>query len=572
MATKSKSIRLFSLLAALFVGFGIVATRMFWLQIVDSSRLTEMAAAQRQRTLIVPAQRGSILASDGTELAISVDVKTVFADPHQVTDPGRTAEALAPVLDLEVGPLLEKITRDSGFVYLARKVDESVAAQVAQLQLPGIHLVPESKRLYPAGSLASQVVGFVGTENEGLGGLEYMYDDLLTGRDGKVMVERDPLGRQIPVGESSVKEAISGSDIILTLDRQIQHEAEAALERAAERWGAGSGSIVVMDPASREILAMANTPAFDPRDLDSSDAQSRRNRAVTDLYEPGSVTKVVTAAAGLESRVTSPAERMRVADRLKVGGKVFKDSHVHPVQELSFAEVIQSSSNVGTIQVAQRLGEERLYEYLRRFGFGRPTGIDFPAEASGILPEPSQWWGTSLGTISIGQSFAGTPIQVANAFATLAAGGLAAEPRLIKGTVGADGVVEAPEHPAPQRVIEQATARQVTDILVGVTEDEIGTGSAARVPGYLVAGKTGTAQKASEGGYSGYMATFAGFAPADNPRLVVSVVLDDPNPILAGQTAAVTFQEVMEFALRRLRSSDAGPMDTDSTSLAAATR
>lgn len=573
MASRSKSMRLFSLLVALLVGFGIVATRMFWLQIVDSSRFTELAANQRQRTMIVPAQRGSILASDGTELAISIDVKTVYADPHQVTDPRRAAERLSPVLNKEAEGLQEKLSRDAGFVYLARKVDESVAAQVEELQLPGIHLAPESRRIYPAGPLASQVVGFVGAENEGLGGLEYRYDDLLTGRDGKVMMERDPLGRQIPSGESSVQRAVSGRDLILTIDRQIQHEAEKALERAAERWGSKGGSIIVMDPSSRDVVAMANSGSFDPNDLDSSDADDRRNRAVADLYEPGSVLKMVTAAAALDSRVTSAGESMRVADNLKIGTKVFKDSHAHPVVNLSFAEVIQVSSNVGTIQVAQRLGRERLYEYLRRFGFGRQTGIDFPGEAGGILPEPSQWWGTSLGTISIGQGVAATPIQIANAYATLAAGGLEAPPNLIKGTIGADGEVTETPRSTPQRVIEESTAEQVTDILVGVTESDLGTGHAARVPGYVVAGKTGTAQKASKGGYSGYMASFAGFAPAENPRLVVSVVLDDPDPILAGQTAAFTFQEVMEFSLRRARSDfEAGPTVADGTSLAAAAR
>lgn len=556
----------------MLVGFGTVATRMFWLQILDSEKLTEMAADQRRRTMVIPAQRGSILASDGTELAISVDAHAVYADPGQVVDPGRAAQALAPILGMQVGDLLERLTRDAGFVYLARKVNEPVAAQVRALRLRGIHLLPESKRIYPAGSLAAQVVGFVGAENEGLGGLESKYDDVLAGREGTVMIERDPLGRRIPVGESSIQQAERGRDLVLTIDRQIQYEAEAALARATDRWGAQGGTIVVLEPSTGHVLAMANSPTFDPNDLDSSEAAERRNRAVTDVFEPGSVSKMITAAAALESRVTSPAESMRVADRLKIGPKVFQDSHVHPVQNLSFAEVIQTSSNVGTIQVAQRLGEQRLYDYLRRFGFGRRTGIDFPAEAAGILPEPSEWWATSLGTISIGQGVAATPIQVARAYATLANGGWEVEPTLIRSTIGADGVAVEPERPAPQRVISQESARQVTDILVGVTESRLGTGNAAQVPGYRVAGKTGTAQKASEGGYSGYMASFAGFAPADNPRLVVSVVLDDPTPIFAGETAAVTFREIMEFGLRRTSGAHRDPVEAGHTALAAAAR
>jgi cell division protein FtsI (penicillin-binding protein 3) len=310
----------------------------------------------------------------------------------------------------------------------------------------------------------------------------------------------------------------------------------------------------VMDPRNGNILAMANAPSFDPNDVKASKGAARKNRAVTDVYEPGSVSKLITAAAALESGVTNPSEVFRVADHLKIGAKTFKDSHDHPVENLSFAQVIQLSSNVGTIKVAERLGKLRLHDYLVKFGYGRVTGLGFPGESAGILPKPEKWWATSLGTISIGQGVAVTPLQMVQAYAAVANDGVEAKPRLVQAVVDPHGDRQPVALAAPRRVIGKETARQLTEILVGVTEGENGTGKAAAIPGYRVAGKTGTAQKPRQGaaGYSGYVASFIGFAPADDPKLVVGVVLDDPTPFLAGSTAAVTFKEVMQFSLRRV--------------------
>jgi cell division protein FtsI (penicillin-binding protein 3) len=384
--------------------------------------------------------------------------------------------------------------------------------------------------------------------------LEMKYDHLLQGNPGKLVMERDPGGRPIPSGRSSVEEPVQGQDLVLTIDKQIQFEAQAALERAIEAWGAQGGTVVVMEPRSGNILAMANTPSFDPNDVKASAGSARKNRAVTDVYEPGSVSKLITAAAALESGVTNPGEVFRVADHLKIGAKTFKDSHDHPVENLSFAQVIQLSSNIGTIKVAERLGRSRLHEYLVKFGYGRVTGLRFPGESAGILPKPEKWWATSLGTISIGQGVAVTPLQMVQAYATVANDGVEAKPRLVQAVVDQEGNRQAVPQAAPRRVIGEETARQLTDILVGVTEGDDGTGKAAAIPGYRVAGKTGTAQKPRQGaaGYSGYVSSFIGFAPAEDPKLVVGVILDDPTPFLAGSTAAVTFREVMQFSLRRV--------------------
>lgn len=554
MARARSSLRLIALLCALLAGYGVVAGRLFWLQVLDSNRMSAMAAEQRLRTLALPAQRGSILASDGTELAISMETETIYASPREVGDPRAAAQSLAPVLGVDAGKLEEKLTGRSGFVYLARRQAPEVAAQVRLKNIPGIGLLPEPKRFYPSGPLAAQVLGFVGDENKGLAGLESSYDALLSGTPGKAITERDPAGRIIPAGQLSVQKAVSGSDLVLTIDKQIQYEAEAALARAVKTWNANGGTVIVMDPRTGNILAMANNPSFDPNDLRTSTAASRRNRAAVDVLEPGSVSKMVTAAAALETGVTTPTELMRVDDELRIGSKVFTDSHPHPVQTLSFAQVIQTSSNVGTIKVAERLGKESLYEYLRRFGYGTKTGLKFPGESAGIVPAPERWWQTSLGTIAIGHGVAVTPLQMARAYATLANGGTEVQPNLVLATVDPSGKRTATKPLRGRQVVRPETAQALTEMLVGVTESERGTGNTAAIPGYRVAGKTGTAQKPRIGapGYSGYMSSFVGFAPADDPRLVVAVVLDDPVPFLAGQTAAVTFREVMQFSLRRL--------------------
>ncbi|CAN5876971.1 cell division protein FtsI [soil metagenome] len=554
------TLRLLTLLCLMIAGSGVVAGRLFWLQVMDSSRMSAMAAEQRMRTLTLPAHRGSILAADGSELAISMDTKTVYASPREITDPVAAALALAPVLAIDRAKLQDKLTGDSGFVYVARRQEPEIAEQVEALGLPGVGLVPEPKRYYPSGPLAAQVLGFVGDENKGLAGLESAYDDVLTGRPGRAVTERDPAGRTIPVGESSVTEAVEGNNLVLTIDKQIQYQAEAALARAIKAWNAHAGTVIVMSPQTGAILAMANNPAFDPNDLDSSTAASRKNGAAVDVMEPGSVSKMVTAAAALESSVTTPSEVMSVDDELRIGTKTFKDSHPHPVQNMTFSQIIQSSSNVGTIKVAERLGKQSLHDYLGKFGYGRKTGLGFPGESAGILPNPDGWWQTSLGTIAIGQGVAVTPLQMAKAYATLANGGVEMEPNLVLATVDPEGKRHYAKSPPGNRVIQSETAKTLTEMLVGVTEGKDGTGSAAAIPGYRVAGKTGTAQKPKIGapGYSGYMASFVGFAPADNPKLVVAVVLDDPQPFLAGETAALTFKEVMEFGLRRL-GADASP-------------
>jgi cell division protein FtsI (penicillin-binding protein 3) len=545
-------LRLVLVMIGLGAGMASIAGRLVWVQGLASSRYAQLAAEQRLRHLELPPQRGSIYDRNGNELAMSMDVKTVFANPRFVTDPAAAAAALAPVLDQKPSTLGKKLKHDSGFVYLARKVHPDVAEKVDKLDITGVDTVNESKRFYPGGTLASHIVGFVGIDNQGLGGLEHHFDELLRGKPGEVLMERDPQGRPIPSGESRFVAPTAGADVVLTIDREMQFAAQTTLRRTVERWGAKGGTAIVMRPGNGEILALANYPTFDPNSPTKSPEGARRNRAVTDVYEPGSTSKVITAAAALETNVVRPADVINVPDRIGLNGEVYHDHNTHPPVDLTFTQVIQQSSNVGTIKVAMNLGPERLHDYMSRFGYGSVTGLEFPGEAAGLLPRVEEWWDSSLPTLAIGQGVAVTPMQIVGVFATLANQGVSVDPKLVMSTIDSSGNEEPVAEKETKRVIKAATAETLTKLLVGVTE--IGTGRNALIPGYQVAGKTGSAEKVVEGqpGYSGYVSSFIGFAPAGDPRLVVGVVLDDPRPIWGGVTAAPAFREIMQFGLRHL--------------------
>ncbi|MGH2706577.1 MAG: peptidoglycan D,D-transpeptidase FtsI family protein [Actinomycetota bacterium] len=547
--------RVLSMLVVFLAVTATLAGRLVWIQGVASDRFAALAAAQRERRVTLSAERGSIRDRNGALLAMSIEMQTVYANPRFVRDPRVAAGKLAPVLEVETATLEARLRSNKGFVYLARKVPAERAEKAKALRIPGVGSIAESRRSYPAGRLAAHVLGFVGMDNRGLAGLEARYDRILAGRDGRMITERDPQGRPIPGGTSSLTPPVPGDDIVLTIDRDVQYAAEVALENATRTYAAKGGSIIVLQPETGDILALANEPSFDPNRFGSSPEAARRNRALVDLYEPGSANKVVTAAAAIEAGTAGLAQVFSVPDEIELAGRRFHDSHPHPRADLTLSGVIEQSSNVGTIQVALGVGKDRLYDYLRRFGYGRATGIDFPGEAGGILPEPRRWWSSSLPTIAVGQGIAATPLQVAQAYATVANGGLSVTPRLVAATVDHSGDRhERPRQPA-RRAIRPETARELTSMLLRVVEGEHGTGREAAIAGYRVAGKTGTAQKPNPAGagYEGHVASFIGFAPAEDPKLVVAVVLDEPTPIWGGATAAPTARDVMTFALAHLR-------------------
>lgn len=547
------ALRLGALLASFTVLFVVVTARLVQIQVVQAEPLELLGAKQRIRKIELPARRGAIFDRTMAPLAVSTEARAIYANPRLVEDPDGVAALLSPLLDVDAEVLAARLRRDVSFVYLARAVDPGVAEQVSALGIPAVAHVEESRRSYPAGPLAGQLLGFVGVDGAGLSGLESKFDALLRGKAGLQVVEQDPAGRPIPQGRSRLVDPVPGRGVALTVDRDVQYFAETSLARGAAATKARSGTAIVLDVRTGDVLAMANWPALDPNRFEDVEPYQRRNRAVTDSYEPGSVNKVITAAGAIEERLVKPSTKLTVPDHLRVANKTFRDYEPHRTEKLTYAEALSRSSNVGTIKVALKLGRERLYKYLERFGLGEQTGIEFPGESPGILMQPADWWSTSIGTIPIGQGIAVTPLQIASVYATVANDGVRVQPRLVRGIVGEDGTLVESERPKRRRVVRSYTAAQLRAMLIGVVED--GTGARAQIPGYLVGGKTGTARvpRTDRRGYSrDIVTTFVGMAPADDPRLVVLVSLDNPRPRVSALTAAPVFREIMQFSLGAL--------------------
>ena len=546
----------------------VMGWRLVAIQVVSADEYRGLADRQVQRELTLAPQRGKLYDRAGDPLAMSLAAATIYANPREIAGSGihpmSVARTLAPVLDRPVAELNEVLHKDAAFVYLARQLPREVGERVTALKLPGVGVLEEARRVYPAGRLAAQVVGFAGIDGDGLAGMELGLESTLSGRAGILRMEQAPSGLEISSAPRTVRPSVPGDDVVLTLDREIQATTERVLGNAVQRYNAEAGSAVVLDARTGQILAMASVPTFNPGDLSASTPEARKNRAVTDVYEPGSVNKVITMGAALEEGLARPNERIRVPAAYQVGDKVFHDSHAPATPRLTFREILEQSSNIGTIRIAQRLGRERLYEYLRNFGYGKVPETGFPGESQGLLYPPSTWSATSLPTISIGQGVSASLLQVASVFQTIAAGGERIQPTLIRGTVDEAGRLQRAAEPQRHRVVSPKTAETIAEILVGVVEGEGGTCHECAVPGYHVGGKTGTAQKASttQRGYEpgAYVASFIGFAPAEDPSIVVAVALDEPRPVYyGGLTAGPTFAEIMEFALNDRRVAPSNP-------------
>ncbi|MFN2641417.1 MAG: peptidoglycan D,D-transpeptidase FtsI family protein [Actinomycetota bacterium] len=547
------ALRLFAALAAMTVSMVAIVAQLIRLQIVDAASLETLGAKQRVRSVTLPARRGTIYDRNMVPLAISIPARALYANPHDVVNPETTADALSVALGIEKGLLLDRLTRDSSFVYLARKVEVPLATRVLALNLPGIGAFPETKRVYPQGTLGAQVVGFVGTDDTGLAGIEAGQDSVLAGVPGREVTEVDPNGHPIPHGRSAVTRPKAGKDVVLTIDRNLQFATEDALDRALLQTGAPRAAAVLIDPRTGEVLAMANRPALDPQLFGSATPISIRNRVVQDAYEPGSVNKLITAAAAIEGGIALPSDVYSVPDHLALFGKVFHDFAPHKTERWSYNEILAHSSNIGTIKVAQQVGRSRLYAMLRKFGLGEPTRVGFPGESAGILTTPDKWSATDMATIPIGQGIAVTPLQMAAVYAAIANNGVWTQPTLIKRLV-ADGKAQPRTKPVSRRVISSFTAAQLRGMLLGVVET--GTGKPARISGYLIGGKTGTARVplANARGYSNQvMTTFIGIVPVESPRLVAAVVMDNPAAHIAAATAAPTWRNIVQFALGFMR-------------------
>ena len=552
--------RLVALFALMTFAFGAISVRLVVLQVSQAQELEDRAFDQRVRTIDLPAQRGQILDRNGARLALSTPADDVYADPQLIDDPWAAATSLSPLLGVGVPDLVHAMTSEGTFVYLARHLGRGASDRIQRLALPGIGLLPTSKRSYPAGPLASQVLGFVGTDGVGLTGLELGYQDVLAGTPGERTNELGLSGQAIVSGVDEERAPVAGASVVTTIDRELQFQAQAALEQAVDEQGARGGTVIVMDPRTAEVLAMASNPSFDPNAFENAPSATYRNRAVTDAYEPGSTNKVITAAAAIQERAIPLGSRLTVPWTMPVGDYIIHDSQAHAPMQMTLGDIVAESSNIGAVMVADRVGASTLATYLARFGLGRATGVGFPGESNGIILPLDQWNDTILATTAYGQGIAATPLQMVSVYSTIANDGRWVQPKLVRGTIGPDGSLDASEVAPARRVVSAGTARMVTRMLAYAVED--GTGTNAQIPGYQVAGKTGTARIPTGDG-SGYLegqyiASFIGFLPAGDPKVVVAAILDRPATVYGGLAAAPLFKRVALAAIARL---DIAPAD-----------
>ena len=552
--TRPPAGRVVAMFVAMVLALVAISARLTVLQVGQGDELAERGLDHRVNTAFLPAARGEILARDGERLALSTPASDVYADPTKVADPWGAAAALSPLLGIGAPELAQAMSADTTFVYLARQVEPEVSDRILDLRLPGVGFLDSTKRSYPAGSLAAQVLGFVGTDGEGLSGLELEYQEVLAGTPGERTNEVGVSGQPIVGGVSVESEPVAGSSIVTTIDRELQYQAQVALAEAVKEEGADGGCVIVMDPQTGEILVMANDPWFDPNAFAESRTATYRNRAVTDAFEPGSTNKVITAAAAIQEGSLSLNRRLSVPWTMRVGDYTIHDSHPHGVMQMTLGDIVAESSNIGAVQVANEVGASTMSRYLARFGLGEPTGVGFPGESNGIVPPLSTWTDTSLATIAYGQGLAATPLQMVSVYATIANGGRRVPPSFVRGTVGPDGRFVEHDGAPGRRVVSAATAEMVSRRLAYAVDH--GTGQYAKISGYQVAGKTGTARIPTGDG-SGYLtgqyvASFIGFLPARDPELVIAAILDRPDAGYGGLVAAPLFRSVARSAITRL--------------------
>ncbi|WP_432089420.1 peptidoglycan D,D-transpeptidase FtsI family protein [Streptomyces sp. bgisy095] len=572
----------------------VFVVRLLQVQAVDADAYAAKADKYRFQEYTLSAERGEITDRNGIALAASVDAYDITADPQLFTPeesktadaPERAAALLAPILGKQPAELAKKLrTPKSRYTLLARKQTPQVWNQIKDLKklyaqksqpsaggngvnlLGGVLSEPSTKRVYPNGELAAGILGYVNAEGRGAGGLESMLDPQLAGKDGKIRFTQSG-GRQVPTAGSRGTPAVPGAGIELTIDRDIQWAAQQAITEQVRKSKADRGYVVVQDTRTGEVLAMANAPGFDPNDLSAANAAAMGNAALQDAYEPGSTSKVMSMAAVLEEGKAAPDTHVTVPNRLHRGDRLFKDDIDHPTWYLTLNGVLAKSSNIGTILATGRLGatqaesNEVLHSYLRRFGIGSPTGLGYPGETPGILAKPKDWSTSQQYTIPFGQGLSVNAMQAASVYSTVANGGVRIAPTLVRGTKGPDGRFTPAPRPEESRVVSEKTARTLATMMESVVDDEEGTGTRAAIPGYRVAGKTGTANRVDPelGRYKGYTASFAGFAPADQPRVTVYCAIQNPTKgsYFGGQICGPIYKKVMEFALKTLHIAPTG--------------
>jgi cell division protein FtsI (penicillin-binding protein 3) len=540
---------------SLLVVLTIVAARVIDLQAIQGPALAAAGDKARLRTVVLPATRGQITDINGVPLATTVAAKNVTVDQTLVKDPAGEAVKLASVLGGDASVYRARMTGTRRFVYVAKGITPELWATVAALNLSGVFSEVSSTRIYPAGAVAANVVGYVRADGHGGSGLEYGFDSQLSGTPGSQSYQASAGGTEIPTADSSGTDPVAGLGVRLTIDRDMQWVAQDAIAKAVAGAHADSGSVVVMDPRTGQIYALATVPTFDPNKPADAAQADIRNRAVTDVFEPGSTSKVMTMAAVIEEKKATPLTHVVVPPVLRTKYKTFHDDVPHGTLRLTLNGVLARSSNIGTILASRLIGGPKLYSYLKKFGIGESTGLHFPGESRGFVPSPATWSATSFGTIAFGQGLSLTAVQAASVYATIANDGVRVSPTLVAGYTAPDGTYQAAAAPTSVRVVSPSTATQVRSMLESVVSAD-GTAPKAAIAGYRVAGKTGTANRIDDtcGCYRGYTASFIGMAPADAPRLVVAVFLQYPRyGHFGGQLAAPVFKKVMTFSLEHLR-------------------
>ena len=548
-----------ALYVAAFIGFWmfLVSARLVYLQFSQYDSLANRARQQQQNSIETSPQRGELLDRHGRELARSVQTVSLFLDPEGL-DPAtldQSAQQIAKTLNLKEPDLTKEFREAQAekkrFIWIARRLDADLAAKITALNLPGIHPQLEPKRFYPNGSLAAHVLGYVGLDGQGLGGVEQSYDEKISGEPGQLFLEKDANGKPYESYEIAAK---PGQTVVLTIDQSIQYLAEQALQGAVQRSRAKSGTVIVLDPRSGEILALANAPTFDPNKVAEAKPETRSNWALQNIYEPGSTFKIVAFSAAIEKKLARPEDRIDCQmGAITVAGRLIHDHH--PFGSLTISEALAKSSNVAAIKLGLRVGDETMYDYIKRFGFGSRTGIELPGETVGIVRKVERWQPSSIGSIAIGQEIGVTPVQMVAAFGALANDGIRVAPHLIREVRSPDGTVVYRAEPEQRRVLSAETAISLRGMLEGVTLN--GTAKKAQLDGYSAAGKTGTAQKIDPKtkAYSAtkFVGSFVGFAPVSNPQVVVIVVIDEPaGAYHGGDVAAPIFREVAEQILPSL--------------------
>lgn len=552
---KKRITRLFLVVGAILV---LLIGRLAWIQFVRGEELRSKALANRMDDIPVPAKRGVITDRNGDELVVSISSDSIYAIPPEVKrgEPEKTAQELSKILELDYDEVYKKITKSTNFEYIKTKVDPEISKEIKKLGLAGIDVVEESQRVYPKGRLASHILGIVGRDNVGLEGLENKYDKELAGVPGRIITEKDATGREIPQALHDYEPPVPGNNVVLTIDETIQYFAERELDAIVSQYNPVGATILVMEPKTGEILAMGSRPDFDPAKYNEFPAESRRNGAIQLNYEPGSVFKIVTSAAALEEGIVTPNSSFYDPGYIVVGDrrvKCWRYPRSHGAE--TFTQVVQNSCNPGFVKVGLDMGKEKFYKYINAFGFGAKTGVNLAGEAAGIIIPEKKVTPINLATISIGQSISVTPLQMITAMSAVANDGVLMKPQIVKEIRDSKGKVIKKIQPEQVRpVVSKSTAVQLRGILESVVSE--GTGNRAYLEGYRVAGKTGTAQKAGKGGYvqGKYIASFGGFAPADDPKIAILVVIDEPRTYehQGGVIAAPAFKNIAKDTLRYL--------------------